>query len=248
MNRLRIIPVLTIMGNRLVKTVKFKNPNYIGDPLNAIKIFNEKKVDELIVLDIEASKNKKEPNYKLIFEMAGEAFMPLGYGGGIKNLEQAKRIFGLGIEKVLNSVLYDTPELITQIANIYGAQSVVVSLDFKKNIFGKTKVYFYSGKESINKEIKVFAKEMIDLGAGEIIFHDIDREGTFAGYNLMILNELKSLTVPIVAMGGCTGVANMQEAFEHGANATAAGSVFIYRNNDTKSILINYPILHEYNL
>ena len=140
MSRTRIIPVLTIMGNRLVKTVKFKNPNYIGDPLNAIKIFNEKKVDELVILDIEASKLNKEPNYKLIEEMAGEAFMPLGYGGGIKTLDQAKKIFGLGIEKVvLNSVIFDNPKLITQIANIYGTQSVVLSIDVRKTLLGKTR-------------------------------------------------------------------------------------------------------------
>lgn len=240
--RTRIIPVLTIMGNRLVKTVKFNFPNYIGDPLNAIKIFNEKKVDELILLDIEASKRNKEPNYKLIYEMAGEAFMPLGYGGGIKTLDQAKKIFALGIEKiVLNSVLFDNPKLITQIANIYGAQSVVVSLDFKKTILGKRKLCFTSAKDTTNVDMMDFAQELINLGAGEIIIHDIDREGTFKGYNLEILNEFKNLSVPVVVMGGCNGVVNMKEAIANGADAIAAGSVFVYRNNDPNSIMINYP-------
>lgn len=242
MSRTRIIPVLTIMGNRLVKTVKFKNPNYIGDPLNAIKIFNEKKVDELVILDIEASKQNKEPSYKLIYEMAGEAFMPLGYGGGIKTLDQAKKIFALGIEKVvLNSVLLENPNLITQIANIYGAQSVVLSLDFKKNILGKLRPHFYSGKEYVKKDIQTFALEMIDLGIGEIILQDIDKDGTFGGYNLEMISELKNLSIPIVAMGGCSSVNNMKEAISNGANAIAAGSLFVYRNNDPKSILINYP-------
>jgi cyclase len=242
MSRTRIIPVLAIMGNRLVKTVKFKNPNYIGDPLNAIKIFNEKKVDELVILDIEASKQNKEPNYKLIYEMAGEAFMPLGYGGGIKTLEQAKKIFALGIEKVvLNSVLLENPKVITQIANIYGAQSVVMSLDFKKNIFGKLRPHFNSAKANTKKDIKSFALEMIELGIGEIILQDVDRDGTFAGYNLEMISELKSLSIPIVAMGGCNSTQNMKQAIDKGANAVAAGSLFVYRNNDPKSILINYP-------
>jgi len=244
MSRTRIIPVLTIMGNRLVKTVKFKNPNYIGDPLNAIKIFNEKKVDELIILDIEASRQNKEPSYKLIYEMAGEAFMPLGYGGGIKTLDQAKKIFALGIEKVvLNSVLLENPNLITQIANIYGAQSVVLSLDYKKNILGKLRPHFYSGKEYMKKDINTFALEMIDLGIGEIILQDIEKDGTFGGYNLEMISELKNLSIPIVAMGGCNSVSNMKEALKSGANAIAAGSLFVYRNNDPKSILINYPKL-----
>jgi cyclase len=230
------------MGNRLVKTVKFKNPNYIGDPLNAIKIFNEKKVDELIILDIEASRQNKEPSYKLIYEMAGEAFMPLGYGGGIKTLDQAKKIFALGIEKVvLNSVLLENPNLITQIANIYGAQSVVLSLDYKKNILGKLRPHFYSGKEYMKKDINTFALEMIDLGIGEIILQDIEKDGTFGGYNLEMISELKNLSIPIVAMGGCNSVSNMKEAVKSGANAIAAGSLFVYRNNDPKSILINYP-------
>jgi cyclase len=232
------------MGNRLVKTVKFKNPNYIGDPLNAIKIFNEKKVDELIILDIEASRQNKEPSYKLIYEMAGEAFMPLGYGGGIKTLDQAKKIFALGIEKVvLNSVLLENPNLITQIANIYGAQSVVLSLDYKKNILGKLRPHFYSGKEYMKKDINTFALEMIDLGIGEIILQDIEKDGTFGGYNLEMISELKNLSIPIVAMGGCNSVSNMKEALKSGANAIAAGSLFVYRNNDPKSILINYPKL-----
>ena len=242
MSRTRIIPVLSIMGNRLVKTVKFKKPNYIGDPLNAIKIFNEKQVDELLILDIEASKQNKEPNYKLIYEMAGEAFMPLGYGGGIKTLEQAEKIFALGIEKVvLNSVLFENPKIITQIANIYGSQSVVLSLDFKKNILGKLRPHFYSGKEYIKKEINAFALEMIDLGIGEIILQDIEKDGTFGGYNLEMFAELKNLSIPIVAMGGCNSLNNMKEAISRGADAIAAGSLFVYRNNDPKSILINYP-------
>lgn len=242
MSRTRIIPALTIMGNRLVKTVKFKKPNYIGDPINAIKIFNEKRVDELFILDIEASKQSREPNYDLIYKMAGEAFMPIGYGGGIKTLEQAQKIFSIGIEKVvLNTVILENPNVITQIAKIYGNQSVVLSLDFKKNILGKLRPHFNSGKEYLKREIKTFAEEMIGLGVGEIILQDIDKDGTFGGYNLEMINELKSLSVPIVALGGCNSIDNMKAAISSGANAVAAGSLFVYRNNDPQSILINYP-------
>ena len=242
MSRTRIIPALTIMGNRLVKTVKFKKPNYIGDPINAIKIFNEKRVDELFILDIEASKQSREPNYDLIYKMAGEAFMPIGYGGGIKTLEQAQKIFSIGVEKVvLNTVILENPNVITQIAKIYGNQSVVLSLDFKKNILGKLRPHFNSGKEYLKREIKTFAEEMIGLGVGEIILQDIDKDGTFGGYNLEMINELKSLSVPIVALGGCNSIDNMKAAISSGANAVAAGSLFVYRNNDPQSILINYP-------
>jgi cyclase len=176
--------------------------------------------------------------------MACEAFMPLVYGGGIKTLEQSKKIFGLGIEKVvLNSVLQENPKVITQIANIYGAQSVVMSLDFKKNILGKLRPHFNSGKEYIKKDIKSFALEMIELGIGEIFLQDIEKDGTFAGYNLEMIAELKNLSIPIVSMGGCNSTNNMKEAIMSGANAVAAGSLFVYRNNDPKSILINYPTI-----
>lgn len=242
--RVRVIPILTIVGNKLVKTVRFKNPNYIGDPLNAIKIFNEKRVDELVVLDIDASRSKAEPNYKLIYDMAGEAFMPIGYGGGIRTLEQAKKIFGLGIEKVvLNSILLENPELITAIADIYGSQSVVVSLDIKRGLLGELKPCFISGKKTLPTSIRKFAQNMINLGAGEIIVHNTDREGTFKGFDIDLLREVKSLSVPIVALGGCNSVDNMKEALNHGADAIAVGSLFVYKNNDPKSILINYTSL-----
>jgi imidazole glycerol-phosphate synthase subunit HisF len=244
MNRPRIIPVLTIANHKLVKTVRFKNPNYIGDPLNAIKIFNDKRVDELMILDITASKENKIPNYKLIEEMAGEAFMPLGYGGGIKNFEQAKQVFSLGIEKIiLNSVIIENPKLITKISDVYGSQSVVISLDYKKKIWGSNKPYFYSGQKKKDIDLLKFTIELIDLGAGEIILNDIERDGTFAGYNFEIYNTMKSMSVPIVLLGGCSGLINLKEAISNGVKALAASSIFVYKNNNTQSILINYPNL-----
>ncbi len=240
--RPRIIPVLTIAGNKLVKTIQFKNPKYLGDPLNAIKIFNDKQVDELIILDIEASEKKQKPNYDLLYEMAGEAFIPLGYGGGISSLNDAIKVFDCGFEKVvLNSVLHKNKSIISEIANVYGNQSVSVSCDVKTNLFGKTKLYFYSGKVSSSENIEELIAEYIKLGAGEIILNDVNREGTFKGYNLELIKQFSNIAVPIVALGGCHGITDMNNALKNGASAIAAASIFVYKNNDTNSILINYP-------
>lgn len=246
--RIRVIPVLSVVDNKLVKTVNFKNPRYLGDPLNAIKIFNEKKVDELVVVDITASKEKKEPNYKLIEEMASEAFMPLAYGGGIHNFTHASKIFALGAEKViLNSVLYSDQDLISEIASVYGNQSVVVSLDIKKNIFGNQKASFYSGTRNLNTNIEDLIQLYIDKGAGELILQSIDRDGTFTGFDQSLIKKFSKISIPVVALGGCNNVLDMLDSIKSGANAIGAGSLFVYRNNDVRSILINYPNRTELN-
>lgn len=247
MKRIRVIPVLSIAGNKLVKTVNFKQPNYLGDPLNAIKIFNEKRVDELMVLDITASREQKEPNYRLIEEMAGEAFMPLGYGGGINTFEQAARIFSLGIEKViLNSVLRRKPGIISQIAAVYGNQSVVVSLDLKKSLFGSYKPVFCSASEGSRESPEDLIRTYTEMGAGEIIIHNVDREGTYSGYDTELIKRFSGAGVPIVALGGCNSYDNMKHAVQSGANAIAASSIFSYRNGNKKSILINYKNYFEF--
>lgn len=235
---------MTIQGRKLVKTVQFKKPNYIGDPINAIKIFNDKEVDEIAVLDITASKEGKEPNYSLVEEMAGECFMPLAYGGGITTFEQAQKIFSLGVEKViLNSVLKNGLDVITRIASVYGNQSVVVSVDIKRNLFGKRDLYYVSGSNKAGKPYIELIKEFVKAGAGEIILQDIDREGTFAGYNTALISEVSSsVPIPVIALGGGNSVADMRDAVLEGkASALAAGSFFVYANNDARSILINYP-------
>jgi cyclase len=240
--RIRVIPVLSIVDNKLVKTVKFNNPRYIGDPLNAIKILNEKRVDELVIIDITASKEKKEPNYKLIEDMASEAFMPLAYGGGIHSFSQAAKIFSLGVEKViLNSALYSNKDLISEIASVYGNQSVVVSLDIKKNIFGNIKAFFYSGTRNLSTNIEELIQLYIDQGAGELIIHSIDRDGTFSGFDVKLIEKFSKITIPVVALGGCNSIKDMIASIKSGANAIAAGSFFVYRNNDVRSILVNYP-------
>lgn len=244
MRRVRVIPVLSLDGNKLVKTVRFKKPNYIGDPVNAIKIFNDKEVDEIVVLDITASKNGTAPNFRLIEEMAGECFMPLAYGGGIRSLEDAKRLFSLGVEKVIVNTLMDTaPKVIEQISEGYGAQAMVVSLDVRKKLFGGNKAHVNSGQQAIGANPVEAAKRAEQLGAGEIILNHIDHDGTFSGYDLDLLKSITStVSVPVVSCGGARSLQDFQAAIaQGGASAVAAGSMFVYQGNDTRSILINYP-------
>lgn len=244
--RARIIPILGIEGPeaRLVKTVKFKKPNYLGDPINAIKIFNEKMVDEIVVVDITASKQKRGPNYDLIYEMASECFSPLGYGGGIQTFEQAQKVFSLGVEKViLNSVVETNPSLVTELAEAFGSQSIVVCIDVKKKMFSGSKVAFKSGQNTIGEDLISFAKRMESIGAGELVVQDIDRDGTFQGLNRELLKSVgEAVNIPVVGCGGAASVEDMSQTIaETGISATAAGSIFSYRGNDTRSILINYP-------
>lgn len=240
----RVIPILGIDGNRLVKTVKFQAPRYIGDPLNAIKIFNNKMVDEIAIIDIRATKNGQDPNYKLIGEMAEECFSPLSYGGGVRTFEQAKRIFDLGVEKViLNSIVFENPDIIRQITESYGSQSCVVSLDVIKNVFGRQKkVVYQSGSKNSGMDLINAIKRFQNKGAGEILLQDINRDGTFLGYNVDLIKIIKdSVDVPLVVLGGCNGIKNMKEALYAGADAVAASSYFVFRNNNPESILIHYP-------
>jgi cyclase len=243
MRRVRVIPVLLLQNNRLVKTIKFSKPNYIGDPINAVKIFNEKEVDELILLDIDASKNNRAPDYAKISEIAGEAFMPMGYGGGVRDLDDIKKVLWAGFEKIIfNTTSHLNKAVIRQGAALCGVQSMVVSVDYKKNIFGKSRVYVKSASESTGKSPREFAREMQDAGAGEIILHCIERDGTFQGYDLETLQDVaSSVTIPVVACGGASGLEDFVKAINAGASAVAAGSLFIYRSA-ARGILPNYPL------
>lgn len=243
----RVIPTLLIKGEGLYKSVKFKDYRYIGDPINAIKIFNEKEVDEIVVVDVEASKQGKEPNYGLIEKMANQAFMPLGYGGGINSVEQARRILALGVEKIiLNSALFSSKELITEIANEVGAQSVVACLDVKKNIWGNYECFAFSGKRSFKRKPHDLAKEFETLGAGEIIINSIDRDGTFEGYDLKLIKSVSQVTnVPLVALGGARDLRDFSEAINQGgASAVAAGSMFVFHGKH-RAVLITYPEIEQ---
>lgn len=245
MLKTRIIPVLLMKNSGLYKGVKFKNHKYVGDPINTVKIFNDKEVDELVILDIEASKLNKPINFELLENVVSEAFMPIAYGGGIKTLEDAQKLFNLGIEKVvLNTFAIENFNLLDQLINRYGSQSVVFSLDIKKSFFGKYRVYSHSGSKKIKILPLELAKKMQDLGVGELIINSIDNDGTMKGYDIDMVKEIANkLTIPVIACGGAGNLEDFKKAKESGIHGCAAGSMFIYHQKH-KAVLINYP---EYN-
>ncbi len=233
--------MLLLRGSGIVKTIKFKDPVYLGDCLNAVKIFNEKEVDELIILDYRASLEGREPDLDRINEIASECFMPLVYGGGISTFEHAKNIFNQGVEKVIINSNSGNYNLISQIASVYGNQSVVISIDAKKNLMGKYGVYVRSGNDRLKINIKDHIHNLLNAGAGEIFLQSIDHDGTMKGYDIELLNEVKSLiNVPLILAGGAGNISDFDLAFESGANAAAAGSMFVFKGKH-KAVLINYP-------
>jgi cyclase len=238
----RIIPILLLVENGLVKTKKFKDPVYIGDPINAVRIFNEKEVDELIILNIHASKYGIVPNFKEIEEIVSESFMPLGYGGGLTSLEDVKKVFDTGIEKVIIcSAMFDY-KFIEDISKIYGSQSVVVSLDVKKNIFGKYNIYTTGGTKKSNISIIEHLRKLEYSGVGELIIQSIDKEGTMEGYDTNITKIVSDIiSIPVVGSGGAGKLAHIKEVIDTGgASAAAAGSIFVFKGSQ-KGVLINYP-------
>lgn len=242
MRRIRVIPVLTLQNEKLVKTIRFKNPNYIGDPINAVKIFNEKEVDEIVILDITATKEKRTPNYKKIEEIAEEAFMPFAYGGGINSLTQIEKLFKLGIEKVvINSALSTNLNLITQAANIFGSQSIVASIDVKKDWLGKQQAYTVSGSKKVKTPLLAFVQQIEESGAGELFINSIDLDGTFSGYDYSLISKISEVSsLPLVICGGAKQASDFLTAVQHGASAVAASSMFVYQGAQ-KGILISYP-------
>jgi len=240
----RIIPCLLIHNNGLVKTVKFKDPKYVGDPLNAVRIFNEKEVDELMVVDIDASAEGKEPNYRLIQNLATECRMPLCYGGGIRTADEAQHVFSLGVEKIaMSASAIQTPELITEIAERVGNQSVVVVLDVKKKLFGhKYEVYSHNGKRATGLDPFKFSTKCEDLGAGEIIINSIDQDGTMSGYDHSLIDKIrKVISIPMTVLGGAGTLNDIGLLIEeHGIIGVAAGSLFVFKGK-YKAVLINYP-------
>ncbi|MGD9601765.1 MAG: AglZ/HisF2 family acetamidino modification protein [Gammaproteobacteria bacterium] len=243
MMKTRVIPVLLLQGQGLVKTVRFKDPTYIGDPINSIRIFNEKEVDELVFLDISATAEGREPNYQIIEDIAGEAFMPLAYGGGVGNLEQAQRIFALGFEKiVLSAATYDNERLITELVGRYGSSSVVACVDCKRNLFGRHELFTHNGKVRRKRKLVEHVKRLAELGVGEIIVNSIDRDGTQRGYDIeLIASVAGAVAVPVVACGGASGVEDFEHAVSQGgASAVAAGSLFVFKGPH-RAVLINYP-------
>jgi len=242
----RLIPVLTIAGDKLVKTVRFKKPNYIGDPINAVKIFNDKKVDEVVLLDITATKENREPNYAKIEEICSEAFMPFAYGGGIQNIDQIQKLFQLGIEKVvLNSVLAENLNLVKEAVAIFGSQSIIASIDVNKTLLGKYVAYTHGTKKKVKVPVNEYVQSVVTAGVGEVFLNSIDRDGTFQGYDLSLIKQFsEEVDVPLVACGGAGEIADFKQGIASGASAVAAGSFFVYRGK-SKGILINYPSADE---
>ena len=245
MLRYRIIPTLLLHDKGLYKTVKYsiKKGKYIGDPINAIKIFNEKGVDELIFLDIDASKEKRGPDFQMLRNIATECFMPLGYGGGITTMEQIKQIFQIGIEKViLNSVLLEDLTLLKNASKDFGVQSIVASVDIKKNLFGKYKVYNSAKQKNSDLDIKKYLQSLEDNGAGEIYISSVDKDGTFEGYDIELMKDIsKDIKVPVIINGGAKDISDFSRAIkECGVSAVSAGSMFVF-NGPHKAVLITYP-------
>lgn len=243
----RVMPCLLLRNAALVKTIEFKNPSYVGDPINAVRIYNEKEVDELIFLDITATIESKEPNLKLLRDIASECFMPVAYGGGIARVEQADAIFAAGIEKVaINTAAVENRQLVTDLAERFGVQAVVVAIDVRKSLFGRHEVFIRGGRSGTGLDPVEQAREMERRGAGEILLTSIDRDGTGRGYDLDLLKRVTSaVTIPVVASGGAGKLADCRDAIRlGGASAAALGSMAVYHGRN-RAVLINFPTSDE---
>lgn len=242
-HRPRVIPCLLISDGGLVKTTRFKNPNYLGDPINAVKIFSEKCVDELCIQDIQASREGRGPNFELLADIASEAFMPLSYAGGINTVKQAARLFHIGFEKViLNTALIDQPELIEQIADRFGSQSVVASIDAKQDLLRRYRCVVADGTRTTSETPPALARRAQQLGAGEILLNAIDRDGVMQGYDLKLVRSVAdAVSIPLIACGGARDASDLARVLNEGdAHAAAAGSMFVYWG-PLKAVLINVP-------
>lgn len=239
----RVIPVLQIdEGGWLVKTRQYRSPRYLGDPINAVKIFNEKRVDELVVIDIAASRSGRDPAYDVLADIASEAFMPVAYGGGLRSVDQARRVVNLGIEKVIvNSALFNQPAAVKMMASELGSQSVVASIDVRRGGDGALITTSGSASRDESESAEALALRAVSMGAGEILVSATDREGTRAGYDLDAIRAISSaVRVPVIALGGSAGVDDFSGALDAGASAVAAGSQFVFYGR-REAVLITYP-------
>jgi len=242
----RIIPVLLLHKEGLYKTVKFSAPKYVGDPINAVKVFNDKEVDELVFLDIDATKENREPNYDLLKQIASECFMPLCYGGGIKNIEQIRKILKLGFEKVaINSEAVRNPEFIKQSSQVFGSSTIVVSIDYKSTFLSGKYPFAENGKMKAKTNLLNFVKLVEEMGAGEILLNCIENDGLMQGYDLQTIDLVsKSVSIPVIACGGAGKLTDFSQAIQHQASAAAAGSMFVFYGPH-RAVLISYPDTHE---
>jgi cyclase len=238
----RVIPCLLLQEGGLVKTSRFRRPRYVGDPINAIRIFNDKYVDELVLLDIDAARRGNDPDYDLVARIAGECFMPLCYGGGIRSLSQARRIVASGVEKIaVNSAGIDHPRLIAELSQELGASSVVAAIDVKRDLLGRERV-FHPGRRRLTALDPVqHARALVALGAGEVFLNNVDRDGQYSGFDLDLIARLSAaVSVPVIACGGASTLEDMRDAVAAGASAAAAGSIFVFYGPH-RAVLINYP-------
>lgn len=248
MLRTRVMPCLLLKGNGLVKTQKFANERYVGDPINAVRIFNQKEVDELVLFDINVTSEKGSINFPLIEQITSECFMPLCYGGGVKKLEDFRRLFYMGVEKVsVSSLLFEQPELVKQAVAIYGSQSIVATLDVKKSIFTKKyRVYTHSGKKKTALNPIEAAKLAIELGVGEIVLNAINRDGTWEGFDLKLVEMVTEVVdVPVVALGGAGKLEDISSVVKTAhASAVGLGSMAVFQAKDM-GVLIKFPKIIE---
>jgi cyclase len=243
MLRTRVIPCLLLRGEGLVKTVKFKNPTYLGDPINIVKIFNDKEVDELVLLDTLATRDGRRPAFELLGRITTECFMPLSYGGGVRRIDDMRELFAIGIEKVVvNSYAAECPAFVQEAAELFGSSSVVVSIDVRRSLLGRYEVVTHGGTRRTGLEPVVFAQEMERRGAGELLVTSVDRDGTMAGYDLALIRRVSdAVGVPVVACGGAGSVSDLAAAVaDGGASAVAAGSMFVFQGRH-RAVLVNTP-------
>ncbi|MBR4341493.1 MAG: imidazole glycerol phosphate synthase subunit HisF [Lachnospiraceae bacterium] len=246
--RPRIIPTLLIDDGDLIKTIRFGERTYLGDPVNAVKIFNRKGIDELSILDIGATRNYREPDFGLLKDISSEAFMPLSYGGGIKTIEQIHDLLAIGYEKVvINTGLIKNPELIKKASGMFGSQSIVASIDAGK-VNGSYKCFIADGTEATENNPVELAKTAESLGAGEIIINSIDQDGMMKGYDIGLVKSVAdAVNVPVIAIGGAAGISDLKDVLENGhAHAAAGGSMFVYYGR-LKAVLITAPSEKELN-
>jgi imidazole glycerol-phosphate synthase subunit HisF len=247
MLRTRVIPCLLLRNGGLVKTRRFADPKYVGDPINAVKIFNEKEVDEIVFLDISATPAGRGPNFEFIRDIATEAFMPFAYGGGVTTVEEVKKLVALGAEKVVvNAAAVARPALVREVAEVVGSQSLVVSIDVKRSLLGRYEVVTHSGTRRTGLDPVDWAGRVAELGAGELLVNSVDRDGCMEGYDLALLRRVAdAVRVPVVACGGAGSLADLKAAVtEGGASAVAAGSLFVFHGKH-RAVLITYPEYRE---
>lgn len=246
MLKTRVFPCLLLKGTGLVKTVQFKNPTYVGDPINAVRIFNTKEVDELVLLDITATEEKRPPQFDLISKISDECRMPLSVGGGVRTIEDIRKLLNGGAEKVvLNTHAIRDPNLIEQAANEMGSQSVIVAIDAKRNSDGQYEVFIEGGNKPSGHDPVALAKLMEEKGAGEIFLNSIDKDGTMSGYDIELIRRVsEAVNIPVIACGGAGKIEDFKEAVQGGAAAVAAGSFFVFHGR-RRAVLISFPAKDE---